>query len=173
MRLRFRSRAGAALAILLLSGCVPRTAPPPVPAAPPAPAPASAPAPAPAPLAWEDAAPAPGDWRWHDGGGGSTAAFGASGPLFVVRCEPDRRIALIRVGARAGTVLTIRTSYGARALPATPAPEGLSATVAASDPVLDSIVFSRGRFAVEAPDMPLLVLPAWPEPARVVEDCRG
>jgi hypothetical protein len=35
------------------------------------------------------------------------------------------------------------------------------------------MAFSRGRFMVEAQGMATLVLPAWPEPARVVEDCRG
>jgi hypothetical protein len=34
-------------------------------------------------------------------------------------------------------------------------------------------VFSRGRFAVETDGLPTLVLQTWPEPARVVEDCRG
>jgi hypothetical protein len=35
------------------------------------------------------------------------------------------------------------------------------------------MVFSRGRFTVEVPGAPMLVIPAWPEPARVIEDCRG
>jgi hypothetical protein len=43
----------------------------------------------------------------------------------------------------------------------------------ASDPFLDQIVFSRGRFAVEAQGQARLILPTWPEPARVVEECRG
>jgi hypothetical protein len=42
----------------------------------------------------------------------------------------------------------------------------------AGDAALDWIAFSRGRFVVAATGMPLLVLPAWPEPARVIEDCR-
>jgi hypothetical protein len=44
--------------------------------------------------------------------------------------------------------------------------------LAATDPLLDAIAFSRGRFAVEAPGLPTLILPTWPEPARVVEECR-
>ena len=42
----------------------------------------------------------------------------------------------------------------------------------AYDPLLDAIAFSRGRFTVESESGAMLVLPAWPEPARVVEDCR-
>ena len=49
----------------------------------------------------------------------------------------------------------------------------LTARLNPGDPVLDAMVFSRGRFAVEAPGTPLLVVPAWPEPARVIEDCRA
>jgi hypothetical protein len=40
------------------------------------------------------------------------------------------------------------------------------------DALLDSIAFSRGRFAVSASGTPALVLPAGPEIGRVVEDCR-
>ena len=48
-----------------------------------------------------------------------------------------------------------------------------TATLSAGDPILDAMVFSRGRFTVEAPGLPMLVLPTWPAPARVIEDCRG
>jgi hypothetical protein len=43
----------------------------------------------------------------------------------------------------------------------------------ARDPLLDQIAFSRGRFTIEAPGAAMLVIPAWPEAARVIEDCRG
>lgn len=42
----------------------------------------------------------------------------------------------------------------------------------ARDPLLDAIVFSRGRFAFEAAGEPTLYLPSWPEIGRVIEDCR-
>jgi len=38
--------------------------------------------------------------------------------------------------------------------------------------LLDAIAFSRGRFSVEAAGTARLVIPAWPEAARVVEACR-
>lgn len=46
------------------------------------------------------------------------------------------------------------------------------ATLAASDPLLDAMGYSRGRFVVEQAGMPTLVIPAWPEIERVTEDCR-
>jgi hypothetical protein len=167
---RTLSLTGAIAALALLSACVPRpSAPEPAPPPPPAPAPPAEPAPPP-PAEWEDAPATPGDWRLS----GSSAAFGpAQGAQFVLRCEDGRQVGLVRTDARSGTALIIRTTYGARALPASVQSEGLTARLAASDPLLDSIAFSRGRFAVEAEGVPRLVLPAWPEPARVVEDCRS
>lgn len=156
---------------LTLAACAPQR-PAPAPAAPPPPAPAS-PA-APPPLAWDDAPLSAGDWTFSDQGGVASAAFGTpEAAFFQLRCEPNRQVSLIRPRALAGAALTIRTSYGERALPAAAQPAGLAATLAASDPLLDEIVFSRGRFAVESEGLPRLILPAWPEPARVIEDCRG
>ena len=165
-----RSLCAAAAIAILLAGCVqrrPEPAPAPLPP-PPAPPPV-APPPAPPPLAWEDAPLAAGDWSYRDEAGASSAAFGS---LFVLRCERSREISFVRAGAR-GSVLVVRTSFGARSLPASAQPDGLVARVAASDLLLDHIGFSRGRFAIEGEGVPLLILPAWPEPARVIEDCRG
>ena len=47
------------------------------------------------------------------------------------------------------------------------------ATLPASDPLFDQIVFSRGRFLVRVTGGSDLVLPSWPEPARLIEECRG
>lgn len=123
--------------------------------------------------AWADASLSPGRWTYQPGrGSGSRALFGpANAPSFVVACEAGRSISLMRAGATTGT-LTIRTSSTARPLPGTRSADGLRAQLPASDPLLDAIAFSRGRFAVEAQGAPPLVIPAWPELARVVEDCR-
>jgi len=160
----------AALALTVLASCAPRPAPP-APTPPPAPAPPPPPQPAPPPpVEWEDAPASPGDWSLD----GSSAAFGtAQGAQFILRCEGGRQVSLIRTGARDGAALTVRTTYGARALSAVAQPEGLSARLAVSDPLLDSMIFSRGRFAVEAAGLARLIVPAWPEAARVVEDCRS
>ncbi len=165
------------LPVLALAACVPSTPrpqpqpqpqparpviethPPRVVLAPPAPTPN---------VAWIDAPLSAGGWTYRQGG---SAAFGSpSSPSFVVACT-NSRIRLERPGA-SGTMLTIRTSSEARNLPATSAGGGLAAELPASDPLLDAIAFSRGRFAVEAAGTARLVIPAWPEAARVVEDCR-
>jgi len=49
----------------------------------------------------------------------------------------------------------------------------LTAELPAFDPLLDAIAFSRGRMAVTLAGGSSLVVPAWPEPARTVEDCRN
>ena len=85
------------------------------------------------------------------------AAFGAAGgSTLLFRCDAGRSIALVRAGASSGASLTIRTTFGNRALPATVQPDGLVASLAASDPLLDQMVFSRGRFAVQAEGQTLL-----------------
>jgi hypothetical protein len=119
----------------------------------------------------------PGAWIYRSGGAGSEAVFGppASEAAFIVRCDTARRqVVLSREGG--GTQLSVRTSSFERTLSATSRTEPLaylSATLPASDPLLDAMVFSRGRFTVSGPGLPMLVLPAWPEPARVIEDCRS
>ena len=175
--------------ILLLGGataavaaCVPRTPAPPPPQQPqqqPRPA-RPAPPPPPAPRAdWRDVPVTPGTWVYRAQEATTQALFGPAGgeAAFTVRCDRARRqITLSRQGTSSGSALTVRTSFAARNLPATSqgqAPAYLSASIAPNDPFLDGIAFSRGRFTVEAAGLPMLVIPAWPEPARVVEDCRG
>jgi hypothetical protein len=170
--IRFNGPAFAAAA-LLLAACAPRPAPP-APAPPPAPPPPS-PAPVPPPPAdWRDAALSPGDWRLGSDNSLSTATFGAAGAAsFVVRCEPGRQISLVRADLASASALVVRTTFGERSLAASARPGGATATLAASDPLLDQILFSRGRFLIRAQGAADLVLPTWPEPARVIEDCRG
>jgi hypothetical protein len=160
-------------AIAAMSACAPRREAPPAPEpAPPvrqAPPPRPSPPPPPAP-GWEDAQLTPGGWTLRAQG---EAAFGPAGgeALFTVRCDrAARRVTLTRQGSGNGP-LVVRTSTAARTLPV--AAPALSAALSVGDPLLDAMVFSRGRFAVEAPGLPRLVIPAWPEPARVIEDCRG
>ena len=71
--------------------------------------------------------------------------------------------------------MSIQTSFGVRSLPLAAvggAPAHAGAALAATDPWLDAMAFSRGRFTVGVAGLDLLVIPAWPELARVVEDCR-
>ncbi|PTD22924.1 hypothetical protein [Sphingomonas fennica] len=164
--LSFRA-ALTAIALLAVAGCVAPEAPPPPP-----PPPAPAPPPPPSPLAWEDAPLTPGDWRYDRG----TARFGVAGQPaeLVLACQADRTILLSRAAPAGSTAngIDVTTSYGKRRLPATPAAQGLTARLAASDGLLDWMAFSRGRFRIDTEGLPALTIPAWAEVARVVEDCR-
>jgi hypothetical protein len=154
--------------IVATASCAPKAAPeperPPVRTSelpPPTPAPPPPPQPG---VGWEDMALSPGEWTYR--ADNLSADYG--GGLFIVRCDPaSRRVTLTRGGAAGG--LAIRTSYGARSLPGGAG----GAVLPASDPLLEQMVFSRGRFAVEADGQARLILPTWPEPARVVEECRS
>jgi hypothetical protein len=162
-----------AAAAILLSACAsrPETAPAPG-RAPPvrsAPEPAPTPEPESAERGGQDSPDpplSPGDWSYSSAEGGSVARFGAAGTeTFSLRCDTgSRRISLTRAGSSAR--LKVRTSYGERAL----AP---ASGLGADDALLDEIAFSRGRFTVETDGLQPLILPAWPEPARVIDDCRG
>ncbi len=166
-------------ALVAVTACV---APP---RRPPAPAPRAVigrPAPPPAPIAdWRDRPRTPGDWQHAVEAGHPVARYRSpdGAPLFTMTCDrPGRRMALMLAGIPAP--LTIRTTsttrtLAARALPvADPAaPPAIVATLAAADPLLDAMAFSRGRFTAEQPGGAALVLPAWAEVGRVIEDCRG
>lgn len=165
--------AGLGLLVVGIAACVPRTvAPPPEPApAPPPPAPPPAPpAPAPEPPGdWRDVPLSAGDWSLRE----RTASFGEAGAtVFAIRCDGGR-ISLARLGAPGGRTLSVRTTYGDRVLPASGEGGALVATLAANDALLDEIAFSRGRFLVRTEGAAPLFLPAWPEPTRVIEECRG
>ncbi|PTQ12790.1 hypothetical protein CLG96_01180 [Sphingomonas oleivorans] len=163
-------------ALVLLAACATPPAPPP-PAPPSAtPAPPAAPMPQPA-VAWSDIPLTPGKWAYVADARGSSALFGRSAAQadFILRCDgATRTLTLSRPGTRGGA-MTITTSYGATRWQAQPVPGPvpyIGAVARANDPFLDKIAFSRGRFTVAGDGLPLLVLPAWAEPARTIEDCR-
>ena len=81
-------------------------------------------------------------------------------------CDRATRTVVI-TGIAAGPV-TIRTTTTTRAMTA-----GATLSLSANDPLLDAIAFSRGRFVIEQPGAPPLVLPPHAEIGRVIEDCRG
>lgn len=178
MKLRFLAFTLAAP--FLLSACVggaSAPAPEPMPEPRPEPRPAPPPPPPPASADWRDFPLTPGTWTYAEGPGGSRAIFGAGeGGRFSIACEASRRtIILMRPGQSPGSSLTIRTTSTARTLPGTSlsSQQAIAAQLPASDRFLDAIAFSRGRFTVEAQDADMLVLPAWAEIGRVIEDCRG
>lgn len=161
---------------LLASACA---APTVVPTAPPPPPPRPAPPPPPPPPAtsvkdWRDAPQTPGNWRYEPG----TAMFGpGNATLFAMACNRAAgTVSLIRTGTSSvGLPMTVATTTETRPLSAEPAPQGqpqLITTLAARDPLLDAMAFSRGRFSIEVNGLPTLYLPAWAEVGRVIEDCR-
>ena len=163
--------------VLVVGGCAP-TRPRPNVAYAPRPAPPVVPAPVPQPADWRDLPATPGAWTYVADARGSLALFGPAGAdaLAVLRCDrANRRLFLSRAGAATGP-FTVRTSSATRQL-VTGATGGdppyVAAVLPATDPLLDAMAFSRGRFALEQPGAPPLALPAWAEVGRVVEDCRG
>lgn len=172
-----RIRLGAAaLLAATTAACVPRAAPPaPVPTPRPAPSPSPpvpAPAPTPPPTNWLNAPLSPGDWRYRQDGEGRTAIFQSDAASFSVRCGGGS--VELSVANSWGAALYVNTSYGDRRLAAAPTDMNhVAVSLAATDPLLDQIAFSRGRFLVQVEGGARLILPSWPEIARVVEDCRG
>ena len=172
--------------IVLLASCVAAPGPAPVRPAPARPGPVPVPRPLPpavpaAPGAdWNDWPYTPGDWRYARMGGGTVARFSGGQVLAELRCDPTTRLlTLARFGgAAAGGALTVRTTTLSRVLPTdlTTAADGAATSTSrlgASDPLLDAIAFSRGRFVIDQKGAPPLVLPPYAEIGRVIEDCRG
>lgn len=170
--------AAAALS-LVLAGCVsskapPTPGPPIVPAALPAvPQPSAVAA---APKDSRDAPQTDGAWSWSLSGGQSTARFAAAGGAVLATLHCDKsggRVLLSRAGTMsAATPMAVETTSVRRPLFGDPQAGWLTAAIPATDPLLDAIAFSRGRFALEAAGLATLYLPTWPELTRVVEDCR-
>jgi hypothetical protein len=166
------------VALLGLAACV-------APSAPPAPKAVSAPPPvavAPPPRFtgdWNDWPFTPGNWTYRRDGRTSVAQFGTPGrnPTVSFRCDaPSRRVTLLREASAPNARMVIRTSSMTKTVAATASdanPAYLAADIAATDPILDAMAFSRGRVLVEMEGQQPVILPSWAEIARIVEDCRG
>ena len=112
----------------------------------------------------------PGAWTYRATTDGSESRFAG---LLLIRCDKvARQISLQRMGVEptpgvALPPLLVATDSLARSLP------GAGASLGPFDPLLDAIAFSRGRFVVTGGGGGMVVLPAWPEAARSIEDCRN
>jgi hypothetical protein len=106
---------------------------------------------------------ASGQWSQFATGGGSIAMFGT---YIQLRCDRATRTLAIGRPDGAPVALTIVTDSMTRTLP----PSG---RLLATDPLLDAIAFSRGRFLVSDGTGPAVAVPSWPEAARSIEDCRN
>jgi hypothetical protein len=119
----------------------------------------------------------PGSWAYAPSQTGSEASFvDASGAAqLTLRCVRANRSVVLSVRGAQASPLSVWTSSVSRSLPATfdATTSRINASVAAADPLLDAIAFSRGRFAFSTTGVSPVVVPAWPEPARAIEDCRN
>ncbi len=109
---------------------------------------------------------APGDWTYASDVAGSTARFGDQ---FLIRCDrSSRRVTLNRLRPAAGNAaMQIATDTKEMTYP------GPVVALAASDAMLDSIAYTRGRFVVTLAGAGSVALPFEPEVARSIEDCRN
>jgi hypothetical protein len=124
------------------------------------------------------ATPVAGSWSYSSTPAGSEASFmnPSALPQLTIRCTlATRRVSISKPASGAAPFLGLWTSAQTRNVPASfnPATARISADVNAYDPLLDAIAFSRGRFGVSVSSQPALVVPAWAEPQRVIEDCRA
>ena len=105
---------------------------------------------------------APGQWSYVVTATRSEARYDG---YLAIRCDrATRTVTVMRPGVAPG-VLTIISDTTTRNLP-------VGGRLLASDPILDAIAFSRGRFIVSGGGA-TLAIPSWPEAARSIEDCRS
>jgi hypothetical protein len=127
---------------------------------------------------YSTAAPVDGSWTYSPLAGGSEAVFAnaTAQPQLAVTCaRASRQVAISKPATGAAPFFFVWTSAQTRNLPASynPATARITATVSAYDPLLDAMAFSRGRLAFGVAGQATLVVPAWAEVARVIEDCRA
>ena len=119
----------------------------------------------------------PGSWAYTVIQGGSEARFIDSTVTarLVIHCNrASRQVKISRISTTAAPSIFVTTSTVSRTLPAVFESKAfrVSAQLSAYDRLLDAIAFS-GRMAVTMEGAPVLVVPAWPEAGRAIEDCRS
>jgi hypothetical protein len=124
------------------------------------------------------ATPIPGTWTYVATADGSEATFAnASGfaQLWMHCSRAARQVSIAKPAIAAAPSISVWTSSLSRVVPASfnAATGRLTINLAATDPLLDAIANSRARLTFTVSPQPPLVVPAWAEPARVIEDCRG
>jgi len=124
------------------------------------------------------ATPLEGTWAYAATATGSEAIFsnGSGTPQLWVGCaRATRRVTIAKPASAAASFLNIWTSTLTRSVPSSfnPATGRLTVEFAAFDALLDALVSSRGRLGFSVGAEPALVLPPWPEAARVIDDCRA
>ncbi len=119
-----------------------------------------------------------GDWRWAREGALSVARFTLPNGTerISLTCDPARKTVTLRqpsyaTGEQPVTITTTSSRRVVTGKGSGAAPYAIAVTFAASDPLLDAIAFSRGRFMIEH-GADWSIAPTWPEISRVIEDCR-
>ena len=123
------------------------------------------------------ATPLPGTWAYGPAAGGSQVVFrdAAGRAQLTIQCtRSQRRVTIAKPASGAAPAIFVWTSSQSRTVPASfdPTLAQLGAPLTAFDPLLDAMAFSRGRIAASVAGGPALVMPAWSEISRVIEDCR-
>ena len=131
------------------------------------------------------ATPIAGSWTYSMTADGSEATFTnpSALPQLSIRCvRATRRVTIAKPATAAAPFMYVWTSSAVRSIPASfnPLTNRISIDVTSNDPLLGALAFSRGRIGVivaQSAGSPAqsvqLVVPSWPEIARVVEDCRS
>jgi hypothetical protein len=127
--------------------------------------------------AWRTAPLTAGSWAYRETATGSEAVFTDARVTrrLVVKCSrTTRRVTLSVASPIPAAAMAVATTEAERSLPSVFDAQGFQivAEVGAQDPVLDAIAFSRGRFAITVAGGAALVVSAWPEITRSIEDCR-
>jgi len=122
--------------------------------------------------------PIAGSWTYSATSDGSEASFAnASGvPQVIVRCaRAARQVSIAKAATGAAPFVHVWTSSLTKSVASNfnPATGRLTIDLSATDPLLDALANSRGRFGIIVGTEPPLVIPAWAEAARVIEDCRA
>jgi hypothetical protein len=120
---------------------------------------------------------APGSWTYQALPGGSAARFidSTGTARFSLECsKATRRVTISRTTSRPAASLFVWTTDVSRTIGVRFEPNAMRVAVdlAGRDPLLDGMAYSRGRIAIAMAGAEALVMPAWPEAARTIEDCR-
>ncbi len=122
--------------------------------------------------------PIAGEWSYAQVADGSEAVFTniSNYPELWVHCSrTTRHVTIMRAANSPAAVMNVWTSSATRSEPSSfnPTSGRLTIELTNFDPLLDAIATSRGRLGFAIGNDPALVVPAWAEVARVIEDCRA
>ena len=114
-----------------------------------------------------------GGWRYERMERSTSADFLSpdNRRLASMICLSGGQVRLDVRAARSGS-LTIRTETATRTQMAEFVGGHMIILLPPTDPLLDAMALSKGRFAVEVEGEPPLYLPSYAEVSRVIEDCR-